>query len=240
MQLAGARDIFLSHGHLDHVSGLPFVLSQRSFHQGEETRVFCPPGIAGPLADYVRAAERLEGGSYRWRLLPMAPGDRAAVGRGMTVEAFEVPHVVPALGFHLLGTRRRLRPDLAGRDREELVALRAAGESLEERTEEPWLTYCGDSSAAVFDADPRVLTSRVLVVECTFVTPELREKGVRYGHMHFADLEANAHRLQNDAIVLVHLSRRHRPADLRARIDAELPQLAPRIHVLGESRDRGR
>ena len=50
LQLGGAQDVFLSHGHLDHALGLPYVLSQRSLHRLVHTRVFCPAEIAEPLA----------------------------------------------------------------------------------------------------------------------------------------------------------------------------------------------
>ena len=54
LQLAGAQDVFLSHGHLDHALGLPYVLSQRSLH-----RLVAHPGVL-PGGDR-RAAGRLHG-----------------------------------------------------------------------------------------------------------------------------------------------------------------------------------
>ncbi|HEX3555575.1 MAG TPA: MBL fold metallo-hydrolase, partial [Thermoanaerobaculia bacterium] len=64
LQLAGAPDVFLSHGHLDHALGLPYVLSQRSLHRLVHTRVFCPAEIAEALAAFLTAAERLEQAHY--------------------------------------------------------------------------------------------------------------------------------------------------------------------------------
>ncbi|HEV7786784.1 MAG TPA: MBL fold metallo-hydrolase, partial [Thermoanaerobaculia bacterium] len=105
VQLAGAQDVFLSHGHLDHAMGIPFVLSQRSLHRLVHTRVFCPAEIVGPLGDFIAAAERMENARYSYELLPLAPGDRVEVGRGLHMEAFATDHVVPTLGYHLWRSR---------------------------------------------------------------------------------------------------------------------------------------
>src|SRR5687767_8115944 len=127
LQLAGAQDVFLSHGHLDHVLGLPYVLSQRSLHKLAHTRVFCPSEIAEPLTLLIAAAERLERARYRYDLLPLVPGDRIEVGRGFTVEAFAVDHGVPTLGYHLIRGKRRLAPSYAGLAAAELIELRRQG-----------------------------------------------------------------------------------------------------------------
>jgi ribonuclease Z len=237
LPLAGARDLFLSHGHLDHALGVPFVLSQRSLHQHAGTRVFCPAAIAGDLADFVAAAARMEGAEYDWELVGLAPGQRVEVGKGMVVEAFAGDHVVPSLGYHLFRRRQRLREDLAGAPREELLARRAAGEEITDTVEHLALTYLGDTGPGVFAAEPRLFTARVLVAECTFVGDELRHKGALYKHLHVADLADQAERFANEAIVLIHLSRRHRRSDLVADVALRMPSVAERVHVLlgGES-----
>jgi ribonuclease Z len=234
LQLAGAHDLFLSHGHLDHALGLPYVLSQRSLHRSVDTRVFCPAEIAEPLGDLVRAAERLERAAYRYRIEPLAPGDRVEVGRNLAVETFATDHVVPTLGYHLLRKKRRLAPAFQGLPPAELVALRSRGVDTAEVVEELRLSYCADTGPAVFELEPRLYSSPVLMLECTFLAREQRDRGGRYKHMHLCDLEERADRFENQALVLHHLSRRHSVEELRREVEERLPGLAPRVHLLVE------
>jgi ribonuclease Z len=234
LQLAGAPDVFLSHGHLDHAMGLPYVLSQRSLHRLVHTRVFCPAEIAEALGAYIVAAERLERAHYRYDLIALSPGDRVAVGKGLTVEAFATDHVVPSLGYHLWHGRRRLAPAFAGLPAEELIRLRGEGVETAEVVEDLWLSYCGDTGPRIFAMEPRIFRSRVLMLECTFLGEEHRDKGERFKHLHLGDIEHRAGDLKNEAIVLHHLSRRFRVEDLRAEVERRLPELAPRIHILVE------
>lgn len=234
-QLAGAQDVFISHGHLDHCLGLPYVLSQRSLHRLVHTRVFCPAETAEPLIQLISAAERLERAQYRYDVIPLSPGDRVDVGRSLAMEAFAVDHVVPTLGFHLIRGKRRLAAEFAGLDAAEIVALRQKGVETAEVVEETWLSYCGDTGPGVFDLEPRLFDSKVLMLECTFLGEEHRDKGERFKHLHLGDIEARAGEFRNLDLVLHHLSRRYRVAELRAEVDRRMPELAPRIHLLVEA-----
>lgn len=234
LQLAGAQDVFLSHGHLDHALGLPYVLSQRSLHRLAHTRVFCPAEIAEPLRDLIAAAERLERASYRYDLSPLSPGDRVEVGRDLAIEAFATDHVVPSLGFHLLRAKRRLAPAFAGLPPAELIALRERGVQTTEVVEELWLSYCGDTGPAVFDLEPRLFASRILLLECTFLGEEHEDKGALFKHLHLRDIARRAGEFRNEALVLHHLSRRFKVGDLRAEVERHLPELAPRVHLMVE------
>lgn len=233
LQLAGARDLFVSHGHLDHALGVPFILSQRTLHQLQGSRVFCPREVAPALGALVEAAAAMEGVAYRWELVPLEPGQRVDVGKGMAVEAFRTDHVVPSLGFHLLRRKRRLAAAYRGLEAAELVALRRRGVDPEEVVEELLLSYCGDTGPGVFDSEPRLATSRVLMVECTFMGPGQEERGRRYRHLHLADLAERKHQLANSHLVLYHLSRRHRVRELAERAGEVLAGMTPSLHVLG-------
>jgi ribonuclease Z len=236
-ELAGTDLVFLSHGHLDHALGLPYLLSQRHLHHRAPTTLLCPREIAGDVADFAAAAGRLERIEYRLEIVPLAPGERRELGGDLALEAFATDHVVPSLGLHLLRKRRSLRPELAGLPNDEIRRLRLAGEAVQAEREELWLSYCGDTGPGLWERAPRVAESRVLLLECTFVGATQLGKGAAYGHLHFDDLVRRADRLaRHEAIVLHHLSRRHALAELRAEVDARLPELAARIHLWGEER----
>lgn len=230
--LAGARDIFLTHGHLDHSLGVPFAVSLRTL-AGESTRIVCPRPIASQVEDLLAAAARLEDAEYRCEVLGVVPGDRLAVGKDLTVEAFPVEHRVPSLGYHLLRARRRLLPELRNQPAEAIVARRRSGEEVERAEDELWLSYAGDTGAGVFDLEPRLFDSRVLMLECTFLGDGHRDRAARYGHLHVEDLRPLAERSRNEAIVLHHLSRRYRAGELEREIAAKLPEIAARVRVLG-------
>jgi len=231
--LIGARDLFLSHGHLDHVVGLPWILSQRRFQALGPTRIVCPGEIADELESFVAAAERLERVEYEREIVGLAPGQRIEVGRDLSVEAFPVDHVVPSLGYHLIRTRRRLLDRLQGLEGAEIARRRKAGERIEEEREEIWLSYCGDTGPGVFELAPALGRSRVLLIECTFLGDELRDRGRRFGHLHVEDLERHGELFEGcEAIVLHHLSRRHRREELAREVARRLPGLASRVHLL--------
>ncbi len=232
--LAGAADLFLTHGHLDHALGAPWALSQRALQQAGPTRLGCPAAIAGELRALVESAARLADETFSFEILPLEPGARVPVGRDLTVEAFATDHVVPSLGYHLCRRRRRLAPAYRGLPGARLAELRAAGHRLEEELEELALSYCGDTGPGVFETEPRLYETGVLLIECTFLGPRQRRHGDRYKHIHLDDLVERVDHFANRALVLHHLSRRHATAELAAEVKHRLPGLAERVRVFGE------
>ncbi len=228
LPLAGTRHLFISHGHLDHCLGVPFILSYRARHGGEPTVVVCPRPVAGRLEALIESASRLEEHDYHYEVHGFEPGDEMVVG-SYRVVAFPTDHVVPSLGYKLVRGRRRLRPRFEGLPSEELKALRERGMEIEHRVEETWLAYCGDTGRGIFDLAPEIGESEVLVIECTFLDPAHRDKAREFGHLHFEDLVEHRDLFDNRHLVLCHLSRRHSEGELRREVEARLPELASRV-----------
>lgn len=235
--LIGVSDVFLSHGHLDHASGLPLLLSQRSFQQLGGCRVLCPAPIVEPLRRFLEAAAALEATRFDFELAGLAPGDRVPLGDEFVLEAFATQHVVPSLGCHLFRRRRRLAADLRGASEEEIVALRRQGREVSEVREELALTYCGDTGRDVLASEPRLFSARILLLECTFLGAGTRGRGERFGHLHLDDLVASAASFENEVVVLHHLSARHPARDLRRELERRAPSLAARVVLFDEAED---
>lgn len=237
-RLIGTDQLFLSHGHLDHALGLPYVLSQRNLHGFGPCRLYCPRPIRRAVENFVEAAAALEEVEYRYQLRGLEAGERVELGHGWSVEPFAVDHVLPSLGYHLIQARRSLAPALRGLDGAELARRRRAGERIDHVEERIEVSYCGDTAAGVFDLEPRLFEARVLLLECTFLGSELETKARQFGHLHVADLAAQADRFANEALVLIHLSRRHRLEELRQAVEQRMPNLAPELIVFGEHSNR--
>ncbi len=233
-RLQGVRDIFLTHGHLDHALGVAYLLSLRRGPEKESVRIHCPVEILGALEDLLVAAGMLDGEVYRYQLAGLEPGDRVEVGVGLAMEAFASDHGVPSIGYHLIRHRRRLLRELQGQTTEEIASRRRTGEPVDESYEERWFSCTGDTSRHVFELAPEIFESRVLMIECTFLDPAQYDRAERFKHIHLQDLVAVRERFKNEALVLNHLSRRHQVSALRQAVDQHLIPMTPEVFLIGE------
>jgi ribonuclease Z len=176
----------------------------------------------------------LEDRSYEYEIIPLQGGDSVEVGTDLRVEAFATEHPVPSLGYHLVRQTRRLRGEHRHLGGPELVRLKEKGVEITRVEEETWLSYAGDTGPGVFDREPRLFQSKVLLLECTFLGSRKRASASVYGHLHLDDLVERAESFRNQVLLLHHLSRRHSVAEFRAVIDRALPDLASRVHLMVE------
>jgi ribonuclease Z len=173
--------VLLSHGHLDHLSGILAYLNVRArFHPGAPPRVVAPAGVAAALRAALAVMPGMESVRKRVSLgeaiVPAVPGDTVELPGG-SATAFAADHGTEALGWTLR---------LAGRDR-------------------PALAFAGDGSVEPFRADPRLLDADAAVVECTFVEPNRRIAARMARHAHVLDWIEVAPALPCDRLVLAHV-----------------------------------
>lgn len=232
--LVPMQHVAISHGHLDHILGLPAWASQRQLQGMPGGQVYAPAGMKDACARLLALAAHLEGGKpYDVEVRGVSAGDEVPLRPGFALSFFRTSHWVETLGCRLDWTRRHLLPSLASLPEEELRRLRARGDEITEDVRTPLLAYLADTGPEVFDDHPWLADVEVLVMECTFLRPADRERARRFGHVHLDDVVALAPRMANRHLVLTHLSRRHRlgPGSNAIR-RALLPKLRATLHTL--------
>ena len=230
LQLSLGANVFspsvlaITHGHSDHVLGLPGLIAARRFGKGATDK---PLTIVYPEHSRgVQAARDLLGTAYAGLVFPLnwiaiAPGSSVPLGKGRSLEAFAVRHVAdePAVGYRVTETKRRLKPEHASMSQADVEAAARDGrrDSLLEEITHVRFAHSGDA----MPIDPALVANADLLVhDATFL-----DEADRKYPIHATTEEAlEVGRIANvKTLILYHLSIRY---DRQTALPALRSQLA--------------
>jgi len=218
-----ARNILITHAHLDHASGVPYLIAQKNMNGQENTRFFVPLSLAEPLEKILKLWESVDGHEYKYELRGVKPGELVDLDKIYAFRAFATPHRVESQGYLLFQKKKKLKQKFAGATQEMIIAAKAAGEEPNESLLEPVVAFTGDTKIEFLASDPDVARARILFVEATFWDEAKPvEHARRWGHIHIEELLAILPQLQNEKIVLIHASVRYSTAFLQDVLDRRL------------------
>src|SRR5947209_15253425 len=130
----------ISHGHMDHLAGIAYYLSQRYFQGMKGGTVLVPSEIARFVDEMLRAWRNIERQRTPYTIVPMDPGKTYEVRRDFVIRALETHHAGASLGYTLVSVREKLKPEYLGTPGPELVALKKKGIEIQYRLEVPLVT----------------------------------------------------------------------------------------------------
>jgi ribonuclease Z len=206
--------VCITHSHMDHLAGLGYYLSQRSFQGMKPGTVLLPREIERPVDNLLKCWRDVERQGTPYTLVPMEANQLHEVRRDFGIRAVQTHHGGPSLGYVIISIREKLKPELMGTPGQELAEMRRKGIEIQYRIEVPMIAFLGDTSAtgprwheSVFD-HPDVQNAQILITEVTFFDPEHRSKAKAGRHLHLEQFADVLPKLKNEHIVVAHVTRR--------------------------------
>lgn len=240
-QLISINHVLLTHGHMDHAAGIAYYLSHRKFVGLPAGTVLAPPNLMPHIQQILDAWGRLDGNSIPAKLIPVTPGDEYRLKPNLIVRIFATRHTRQAVGYCVIETRKKLKPEYVGLSGPEIVKLKQQGVPLENPIEVPIVSYLGDTSYLDFSELDYIAKSRILIAECTFFEDEHVERADAGRHMHIDEFAPMLERMQNEVVLITHLTQRTPITEVKRMLKERLSEETyKKVVILMERRNKAK
>jgi ribonuclease Z len=208
---------------MDHAAGFAYYLSQRKFCGMPPGTILAPANLIKPMQEIVNSWGRLDGNRIPAKLVGIKPGDEYQIKPNLFARAFPTKHSPGSVGFTVLEKRKKLKAEYVGLTGPQIVELKKQGVQIDNPLELPIITYLGDTQYVDFAQLDYVVKSKILVAECTFYEDEHVGRANAGRHMHVDEFASLVERLENEHIIISHLTQRTPMREVRKMLRAALP-----------------
>jgi ribonuclease Z len=239
-QFIPINHVLLSHGHMDHAAGIAYYLSHRKFCGQSPGTVLAPENCIENIQTILQAWGRLDGSRIPAKLIGVKPGSEHKIKPNLLTRVFPTRHSRGSVGFSVIEIRKKLKPEYLGLSGEELVNLKKNKVTIDYTLELPLVSYLGDTQYVDFAKLDYVSASKVLIAECTFFDEDHEGKAQAGKHMHVEQLAELLERMENEHIVLVHLTQRTGIGEIKRILREKFsPSVYNKVTILMDRRNRG-
>ncbi|KAM3381063.1 Nuclear ribonuclease Z [Capsicum chinense] len=229
--------LFISHGHMDHIGGLPMYVATRSLYRMKPPTIIVPKVIKESVEKLFEAHRSMDHSELNHTLIGLDVGEEFYLRKDLKVRAFKTYHVIPSQGYIVYSMKQKLKQEYVGLPGDDIKKLKLSGVEITYTTTAPEIAFTGDTmSDFIYDSENvDVLKAKILIMESTYVEDKTTADNAReYGHTHLSEIINFAEMFHNKAILLIHFSARYQLDVIQEAISAIPPPLAGRVFALTE------
>jgi ribonuclease Z len=217
--------ILLSHGHLDHASGLAYLISQRSLRHLSPPEIYAPPEIVEPLTKIMKLWGEIEDYHSQYKLTAVDYSQNYHLKGNQFFRAIRSVHRVPSNGYAIVEKTQKLKAEYLELTGKEIARRKHAGEDLFNEVYQPIVTFSGDTQIEFVTENELVRKSRILFLECTYICDKRPIQRARdWGHIHLDEIVNNAEAFRDiEKLYLIHFSPRYGRREVEETLRRKLP-----------------
>jgi len=214
------NNIFITHGHSDHI----FALPMRICHVSKQPIVCVPNEIVDMTKKFIDSVFQLgyydSTYNYECNIVGVRENDIININSSYRVKVYDLDHNVPCRGYGIQRVRTKLMQKYLNTPKQDIIKLKEQKISITEEIVENVFAYLTDTTPTIFSKYSELLTYKVIMTECTFLPindPENEniEKSHEVKHTHWNDLYPIIVENEQTHFILMHFSCRYSDDELR-------------------------